>query len=215
MSVDYVMEHPSPMFEHQLMSRPCSQNSRMSVDLMPNTFNPSPAYRTQQQHPHMSVSQAKQSCLDHFNGASLSNIGGGSGSNSAGSLSRVPSVSSPDDFADIFSPLKYVEQSAFHRVIGPKEKKKHIQTDVSFSFGLAINRYVNMGEMSSPESLSPNRLNQALISETLSEFPHFEFVSVNTPVKSEALVGANTDSQDGMTVFENNKPGNSQCSTLD
>ncbi len=35
--------------------------------------------------------------------------------------------------------------------------------------------------MSNPDSLSPNRLNQALISETLSEFPHFEFVSTNTP----------------------------------
>lgn len=37
-------------------------------------------------------------------------------------------------------------------------------------------RYVNMVELNSPESLSPNRLNQALISETLSEFNEFEFV---------------------------------------
>ena len=33
-----------------------------------------------------------------------------------------------------------------------------------------------MVELNSPESLSPNRLNQALISETLSEFSEFEFV---------------------------------------
>ena len=46
---------------------------------------------------------------------------------------------------------------------------------------LLLVRYVNMEEMSNPDSLSPNRLNQALISETLSEFPHFEFVSTNTP----------------------------------
>lgn len=72
-----------------------------------------------------------------------------------------------------------------------------------------LNRYVNMGDMSSPESLSPNRLNQALISETLSEFPHFEFVSTNTPEEASALVGAitNTNSQDGLSVLENNKPG--------
>ena len=37
-----------------------------------------------------------------------------------------------------------------------------------------------MVELSSPESLSPNRLNQALISETLSEFSEFEFVSNRT-----------------------------------
>lgn len=53
-------------------------------------------------------------------------------------------------------------------------------------FDLDIFRYVNMGEMSSPgESLSPNRLNQALISETLSEFSQFEFVSANNPQQPE------------------------------
>ena len=100
------------MFEHQLMSsRPCSQNSRMSVELVSNSYNPSPVYRAQQ-HAHLGVSQAKQSCLDHFNGGSLSNNIGGSGS-SVGSHSRAPSASSPEEFADIFSPLKYVEQSPF------------------------------------------------------------------------------------------------------
>lgn len=41
-----------------------------------------------------------------------------------------------------------------------------------------------MEDISNPDSLSPNRLNQALISETLNElneYPHFEFVSSNTP----------------------------------
>ena len=42
-----------------------------------------------------------------------------------------------------------------------------------------------MEEMSNPDSLSPNRLNQALISETLNEFPHFEFVSANGPEVDE------------------------------
>lgn len=66
-----------------------------------------------------------------------------------------------------------------------------------------------MVEMSSPESLSPNRLNQALISETLSEFPHFEFVSTNTPEQAASLVGVitNTDSQDGIAIFETSKLG--------
>ena len=86
---------------------------------------------------------------------------------------------------------------------------KSIQTDVSFSLGVSFNRYVNMGEMSSPESLSPNRLNQALISETLSEFPHFEFVSTNTADQAASLVGAltNTDSQDAIAIFETSKQG--------
>ena len=93
---DFGLDHPSPMYEqHPLMSsRPGSQNSRMSVELIPVSFNPSPAYRA-----HMS--QAKQVCLDRFavaasNGAS-SSVG-----------SRAPSASSPEDFADIFSPLKCV-----------------------------------------------------------------------------------------------------------
>lgn len=81
--------------QHQLLSsRPGSQNSRMSVEMVPASFNPSPAYRT-----HMS--QPKQVCLDRF-GSVVSN-GGGS---TLGS--RAPSASSPEDFADIFSPLKYV-----------------------------------------------------------------------------------------------------------
>ncbi|XP_059353193.1 myb-related protein A-like [Daphnia carinata] len=168
-SADYGLEHPSPMFEHQLMSsRPCSQNSRMSVELVPNNFEPSPAYRTQQ-HSHMGMQQAKQNCPDVFNGGSLS-MGG-----SVGSQSRAPSASSPEDFADIFSPLKYV----------------------------------NMDEMSNPESLSPNRLNQALISETLSEFPHFEFGSTNMP--DQPAVGHITDSNDPnemMSIYDTNKPGN-------
>ena len=49
---------------------------------------------------------------------------------------------------------------------------------------LMCNRYVNMVELSSPESLSPNRLNQALISETLSEFTEFEFVPEATTTSS-------------------------------
>nr|CAH0102514.1 unnamed protein product [Daphnia galeata] len=167
-SVEYGLEHASPMYEHQLMSRPCSQNSRMSVELVPNNFNPSPAYRVQ--HSHMSMSQPKQNCLDTYNGTSLSNNIGGS----VGSHSRAPSASSPEDFTDIFSPLKYV-----------------------------------MGEMSSPESLSPNRLNQALISETLSEFPHFEFVSTNT--SEQPAVGTIADTHkpdDMMDIYETNKQGN-------
>lgn len=72
---------------------------------------------------------------------------------------------------------------------------------------LAVNRYV-MGEMSSPESLSPNRLNQALISETLSEFPHFEFVSTNT--SEQPAVGTIADTHkpdDMMDIYETNKQG--------
>ena len=65
-----------------------------------------------------------------------------------------------------------------------------------------------MGEMSSPESLSPNRLNQALISETLSEFPHFEFVSTNT--SEQPAVGTIADTHkpdDMMDIYETNKQG--------
>lgn len=62
-----------------------------------------------------------------------------------------------------------------------------------------------MGEMSSPDSLSPNRLNQALISETLSEFPHFDLVAADTSEQTVNLVGTGTNSQDdGLSVFDNN-----------
>jgi len=111
-SVEYGSEHPSPMFEHQMMSRPCSQNSRMSVELVPNNFNPSPAYRSQNSL--MSISQPKQSCFDTYNGGSLSNNIGG------GSHSRAPSASSPEDFSDIFSPLKYDERPIAFRHIAEK-----------------------------------------------------------------------------------------------
>lgn len=101
---DFALDHPSPMYEHHMMSRPGSQNSRMSVEILPN-YNPSPVYRSQQQQQHMGMSQAKQVCFEQYNSAA-----GVSSNNGAGnSLSRVPSSSSPEDFADIFSPLKYVE----------------------------------------------------------------------------------------------------------
>lgn len=61
----------------------------------------------------MGMSQPKQSCFDTYNGASLSNNIGGS----VGGHSRAPSVSSPEDFSDIFSPLKYVERPiALHHI---------------------------------------------------------------------------------------------------
>ena len=118
-SIEYGLEHASPMYEHQLMSRPCSQNSRMSVELVPNNFNPSPAYRVQ--HSHMSMSQPKQNCLDTYNGTSLSNNIGGS----VGSHSRAPSASSPEDFTDIFSPLKYVQRPVAFRRITEKNSIWH------------------------------------------------------------------------------------------
>ncbi len=65
-----------------------------------------------------------------------------------------------------------------------------------------------MSELSSPESLSPNRLNQALISETLSEFPHFEFVSTNT--SEQPVVGTIDNAHkpdDVIDVYEANKRG--------
>lgn len=67
-----------------------------------------------------------------------------------------------------------------------------------------------MDEMSNPDSLSPNRLNQALISETLNEFPHFEFVSTNGPEIEEqqtAVRPANPE-QDQLVVYPSlSKPG--------
>lgn len=94
---DYGLDHPSPMYEHHhlMSSRPCSQNSRMSVEMVvplgPSNFHPSPAYvHTQQQQP-QHMSQAKQVRLERFNSATGNTIG---------------SRSSPEDFADIFSPLK-------------------------------------------------------------------------------------------------------------
>ena len=69
-----------------------------------------------------------------------------------------------------------------------------------------------MGEMSSPDSLSPNRLNQALISETLSEFPQFEFVSSNTPVQPAEMANNNkvTDAilPKNIVSYETIKKGN-------
>ena len=124
-SIEYGLEHASPMYEHQLMSRPCSQNSRMSVELVPNNFNPSPAYRVQ--HSHMSMSQPKQNCLDTYNGNSLSNNIGGS----VGSHSRAPSSSSPEDFTDIFSPLKYVQRPVAFRRITEKNSIWHFLFNLS------------------------------------------------------------------------------------
>ena len=74
-------------------------------------------------------------------------------------------------------------------------------------FDLDIFRYVNMGEMSSPgESLSPNRLNQALISETLSEFSQFEFVSANNnPQQPENITGKVAST--GTNIYETIKKG--------
>ena len=60
-----------------------------------------------------------------------------------------------------------------------------------------------MADMSSPESLSPNRLNQALISETLSEFPHFEFTAVNAP--EPETVGAITNTEANTVANETKK----------
>lgn len=69
-----------------------------------------------------------------------------------------------------------------------------------------------MGEMSSPDSLSPNRLNQALISETLSEFPQFEFVSSNTPEQPAEMANNNkvTDAilPKNIVSYETIKKGN-------
>lgn len=61
--------------------------------------------------------------------------------------------------------------------------------------------------MSSPETLSPNKLNQALISETLSDFPHFEFVSTNTPAEREAQAGTGsvTAAVDALAVPPNRR----------
>lgn len=62
--------------------------------------------------------------------------------------------------------------------------------------------------MSNPESLSPNRLNQALISETLSEFSHFEFGSASMP--AQPAVSHTTDTNDPsemIDIYETNKPG--------
>lgn len=65
-----------------------------------------------------------------------------------------------------------------------------------------------MDEMSNPDSLSPNQLNQALISETFSEFPHFVFVSSSLP--EEPVVGSTTDTNgpsDMGAIYEAIKPG--------
>jgi hypothetical protein len=103
---DFALDHPSPMYEHHIMSRPGSQNSRMSVEMLPSSYNPSPVYRSQQQH--MGMSQPKQVCFEQYSSAAGVSSNNGAGSSSS-NLSRVPSASSAEDFADIFSPLKYVE----------------------------------------------------------------------------------------------------------
>ena len=168
---DYALDHPSPLFEHPLVSRPCS---RLSTDQM-SAFS-SPAFPAHSSH-HVNLPHPNKPILieQYSNGAI-----------SVGSASQGAPSSTHEDFADLFSPLKYV----------------------------------NMEDINSSDSLSPTRLNQALINDTLAEFPNLsgfmqtaadEEPGLSPPTHPHPLPNiisiGSTESQDVIIAYEVDSKG--------